>query len=51
MDNNIKKAWYKCESCGVKIELKSTDTVRCKSCGHRILSKLRTRKVVTYLAR
>ena len=42
---------YKCEKCYFKMVLKSTDTVRCTKCGYRILSKLRTKKVVSYSAR
>ena len=50
-NNNNNTSMYKCERCSTQIELKSTDTVRCKSCGYRVLSKLRTKKIVTYLAR
>ncbi|CAK0794421.1 unnamed protein product [Prorocentrum cordatum] len=41
---------YICGNCGVDVELKLKDAVRCKECGYRILFKKRARKPMQYQA-
>ena len=38
-------------AAGSENSLKSTDVIRCRECGHRILYKKRTSRVVQYEAR
>jgi DNA-directed RNA polymerase I, II, and III subunit RPABC4 len=42
---------YICGDCGHKNKLKHGDTIRCRSCGYRILYKARTKHIVQYEAR
>jgi DNA-directed RNA polymerase I, II, and III subunit RPABC4 len=42
---------YICGDCGHKNRLKHGDTIRCRSCGYRILYKARTKMIVQYEAR
>lgn len=42
---------YICAECSSKLSLSRTDPVRCKDCGHRILLKARTRRMVQFEAR
>ena len=42
---------YECGDCAKKVFLKPQDPVRCFECGHRILYKPRTRRVIQYEAR
>lgn len=42
---------YECGDCAKRIFLKPQDPVRCQECGHRILYKPRTRRVIQYEAR
>lgn len=42
---------YECGDCAKKVFLKPQDPVRCQECGHRILYKPRTRRVIQYEAR
>lgn len=37
---------YLCGDCNSKIPLKKGDPVRCKECGHRVLYKERTKRLV-----
>eukprot|EP00401_Gymnodinium_catenatum_P034769 CAMPEP_0117524134 /NCGR_PEP_ID=MMETSP0784-20121206/35090_1 /TAXON_ID=39447 /ORGANISM="" /LENGTH=71 /DNA_ID=CAMNT_0005320275 /DNA_START=69 /DNA_END=284 /DNA_ORIENTATION=- len=41
---------YICGNCGSDVELKSSDAVRCRDCGYRILFKKRAKKPVQYQA-
>lgn len=40
---------YLCAECGVKVGINKGEPIRCKECGHRILYKQRTRRLVTLL--
>ena len=42
---------YICAECSAKLSLSRTDPVRCKECGHRILLKARTKRMVQFEAR
>ncbi|KNE71536.1 hypothetical protein AMAG_15750 [Allomyces macrogynus ATCC 38327] len=42
---------YLCAACGEETELKPKEPVRCKSCGHRVLYKKRTSRMVQFEAR
>ena len=42
---------YICGDCGHQNKLKHGDTIRCRSCGYRILYKARTKHIVQYEAR
>nr|3J0K_L Chain L, DNA-directed RNA polymerases I, II, and III 7.7 kDa polypeptide [Homo sapiens]5FMF_L Chain L, DNA-DIRECTED RNA POLYMERASES I, II, AND III SUBUNIT RPABC4, RPB12 [Saccharomyces cerevisiae]5IP7_L Chain L, DNA-directed RNA polymerases I, II, and III subunit RPABC4 [Saccharomyces cerevisiae S288C]5IP9_L Chain L, DNA-directed RNA polymerases I, II, and III subunit RPABC4 [Saccharomyces cerevisiae] len=42
---------YICAECSSKLSLSRTDAVRCKDCGHRILLKARTKRLVQFEAR
>jgi len=42
---------YLCAECGVKVGINKGDPIRCKECGHRILYKQRTRRMVQFEAR
>jgi len=35
---------YRCGDCGARNVIKSTDPVRCRQCGFRILYKIRTKR-------
>eukprot|EP00420_Gonyaulax_spinifera_P025013 CAMPEP_0197893076 /NCGR_PEP_ID=MMETSP1439-20131203/32547_1 /TAXON_ID=66791 /ORGANISM="Gonyaulax spinifera, Strain CCMP409" /LENGTH=70 /DNA_ID=CAMNT_0043513325 /DNA_START=100 /DNA_END=312 /DNA_ORIENTATION=- len=41
---------YICGNCGLDVEMKTNDTVRCRECGYRILFKKRARKPMQYQA-
>eukprot|EP00413_Alexandrium_margalefii_P041238 CAMPEP_0204588984 /NCGR_PEP_ID=MMETSP0661-20131031/48934_1 /ASSEMBLY_ACC=CAM_ASM_000606 /TAXON_ID=109239 /ORGANISM="Alexandrium margalefi, Strain AMGDE01CS-322" /LENGTH=73 /DNA_ID=CAMNT_0051598853 /DNA_START=73 /DNA_END=294 /DNA_ORIENTATION=+ len=41
---------YICGNCGLDVELKTNDAVRCRECGYRILFKKRARKPMQYQA-
>ncbi|KAJ3531986.1 hypothetical protein NMY22_g7928 [Coprinellus aureogranulatus] len=42
---------YLCADCGVKNEIRSREPIRCKECGHRIMYKKRTNRMVQFEAR
>ncbi|KAK9371168.1 DNA directed RNA polymerase [Lipomyces kononenkoae] len=42
---------YLCASCAAPNTLNRSDPVRCKECGHRVLYKQRTRRMVQFEAR
>lgn len=42
---------YLCGDCNAKVPLKKGDPVRCKECGHRVLYKERTKRMVQFEAR
>ncbi|KAJ3359413.1 hypothetical protein AMAG_04572 [Allomyces macrogynus ATCC 38327] len=42
---------YLCAACGEETELKPKEPVRCKTCGHRVLYKKRTSRMVQFEAR
>ncbi|KIJ56561.1 hypothetical protein M422DRAFT_22721 [Sphaerobolus stellatus SS14] len=42
---------YLCADCGAKNEIKPREPIRCKECGHRIMYKKRTKRMVQFEAR
>ncbi|RDW66272.1 hypothetical protein BP6252_09907 [Coleophoma cylindrospora] len=42
---------YLCGDCNSKVALKKGDPIRCKECGHRVLYKERTKRMVQFEAR
>jgi DNA-directed RNA polymerase I, II, and III subunit RPABC4 len=43
---------YLCGDCGVRVDIRPADAIRCRDCGCRILYKLRSRnKPMVYEAR
>ncbi|KAF7299616.1 DNA-directed RNA polymerase I [Mycena chlorophos] len=42
---------YSCADCGATNEIKSREPIRCRECGHRIMYKKRTRRMVQFEAR
>jgi len=42
---------YLCGDCNSKVSLKRGDPIRCKECGHRVLYKERTKRMVQFEAR
>ncbi|KAG9305889.1 hypothetical protein G9A89_016541 [Geosiphon pyriformis] len=42
---------YLCADCGVDNEIKPKEPLRCKECGHRIMYKMRTKRMVQFEAR
>lgn len=42
---------YACGDCDSKVTLKKGDPIRCKECGHRVLYKERTNRMVQFEAR
>ncbi|KAJ5640548.1 uncharacterized protein N7483_004485 [Penicillium malachiteum] len=42
---------YLCGECSARVALKRGDQIRCKDCGHRVLYKERTKRMVQFEAR
>ncbi|GLB33629.1 putative DNA directed RNA polymerase, 7 kDa subunit [Lyophyllum shimeji] len=42
---------YICADCGAKNEIKPREPIRCRECGHRIMYKKRTKRMVQFEAR
>ncbi|KFX93887.1 hypothetical protein O988_06594 [Pseudogymnoascus sp. VKM F-3808] len=42
---------YLCGDCNSRVPLKRGDPIRCKECGHRVLYKERTKRMVQFEAR
>lgn len=42
---------YICGHCAAKVPLKRGEQIRCKECGHRVLYKERTKRMVQFEAR
>ncbi|RXK42088.1 DNA-directed RNA polymerase I, II, and III subunit RPABC4 [Tremella mesenterica] len=42
---------YLCADCGAENGIKSGENIRCKECGHRVLYKPRTYRIVQFEAR
>lgn len=42
---------YLCKDCGKKNEIKQKDDIKCIHCGKRIFMKLRSKKVLQYIAK
>ncbi|KAF6762873.1 DNA directed RNA polymerase, partial [Ephemerocybe angulata] len=39
---------YLCADCGAKNEIRAREPIRCKECGHRIMYKKRTSRMVQF---
>ncbi|PGH16255.1 hypothetical protein AJ80_05278 [Polytolypa hystricis UAMH7299] len=42
---------YICGDCNSRVAMKRGDQIRCKECGHRVLYKERTKRMVQFQAR
>jgi len=42
---------YLCADCGAKNEIRPREPIRCRECGHRIMYKKRTSRMVQFEAR
>ncbi|KAK6204477.1 DNA-directed RNA polymerases I [Scheffersomyces amazonensis] len=42
---------YNCAQCASSFSLGKNDAIRCKDCGHRVIYKARTRRMVQFEAR
>ncbi|PVG04157.1 hypothetical protein CPB86DRAFT_771589 [Serendipita vermifera] len=42
---------YLCADCGSENDIRPREPIRCKACGHRIMYKKRTSKMVQFEAR
>ncbi|KAI8983092.1 DNA directed RNA polymerase [Pilobolus umbonatus] len=42
---------YICADCGQENQLKPREPIRCQDCGHRIMYKKRTKRMVQFEAR
>lgn len=42
---------YFCAYCQEEIQIKPKDQIRCRSCGHRVLYKKRTKRLIVFDAR
>ncbi|KAI0692649.1 DNA directed RNA polymerase [Cytidiella melzeri] len=42
---------YLCADCNAKNEIKPREPIRCRECGHRIMYKNRTKRMVQFEAR
>ncbi|ORX58015.1 hypothetical protein DM01DRAFT_1372102 [Hesseltinella vesiculosa] len=42
---------YICADCGSENQLKPREPIRCQDCGHRIMYKKRTKRMVQFEAR
>lgn len=42
---------YNCAQCSALFSLGKNDAIRCKECGHRVIYKARTRRMVQFEAR
>ncbi|KAF2791629.1 hypothetical protein K505DRAFT_309176 [Melanomma pulvis-pyrius CBS 109.77] len=42
---------YTCGDCDAAVSLKRGEPIRCRSCGHRVLYKQRTNRMVQFEAR
>ncbi|KAF2996606.1 DNA-directed RNA polymerase core subunit rpc10 [Curvularia kusanoi] len=51
VDINARTVHYKCGDCDQDVPLKRGEPIRCKQCGHRVLYKQRTNRMVQFEAR
>ncbi|KAJ3744725.1 DNA-directed RNA polymerase I [Lentinula detonsa] len=42
---------YLCADCNAKNEIRAREPIRCRECGHRIMYKRRTKRMVQFEAR
>ena len=48
---NARSVEYTCGECDAAVALKRGEPIRCRSCGHRVLYKKRTNRMVQFEAR
>ncbi|KAI0721872.1 DNA directed RNA polymerase [Cerioporus squamosus] len=48
---NRQEMSYLCADCGSSNEIKPREPIRCRQCGHRIMYKKRTNRMVQFEAR
>ncbi|EDU40117.1 hypothetical protein PTRG_00679 [Pyrenophora tritici-repentis Pt-1C-BFP] len=51
IDSNARAVLYKCGDCDMDVPLKRGEPIRCRNCGHRVLYKQRTNRMVQFEAR
>ncbi|MCJ1479593.1 DNA-directed RNA polymerase core subunit rpc10 [Lambiella insularis] len=51
VDDNLPTTQYLCGECNAKVMIKKGEPIRCRECGHRILYKERTKRMVQFEAR
>ncbi|KAH7080499.1 DNA directed RNA polymerase [Paraphoma chrysanthemicola] len=51
IDANARTVHYKCGDCDQDVPLKRGEPIRCRNCGHRVLYKQRTNRMVQFEAR
>ncbi|CAA9958283.1 hypothetical protein P3342_003132 [Pyrenophora teres f. teres] len=51
IDANARAVLYKCGDCDMDVPLKRGEPIRCRNCGHRVLYKQRTNRMVQFEAR
>lgn len=52
--SNVHKSYgvrYLCANCASNVSLSKGEAVRCKECGHRVLYKERSRRIIQFEAR
>ncbi|KAF2661448.1 hypothetical protein K491DRAFT_687583 [Lophiostoma macrostomum CBS 122681] len=49
--DTAKAVEYTCGDCDATVSLKRGEPIRCRSCGHRVLYKQRTNRMVQFEAR
>ncbi|EDN03631.1 hypothetical protein I7I51_05489 [Histoplasma capsulatum] len=49
--NDAVSVTYVCGDCNSRVSMKRGDQIRCKECGHRVLYKERTKRMVQFQAR
>ncbi|KIY70888.1 hypothetical protein CYLTODRAFT_419289 [Cylindrobasidium torrendii FP15055 ss-10] len=50
-DTGVKDMQYLCADCNATNEIRPREPIRCKECGHRIMYKKRTTRMVQFEAR
>ncbi|KAF2472256.1 uncharacterized protein BDR25DRAFT_284851 [Lindgomyces ingoldianus] len=50
-DDRARSVEYLCGDCDSTVALKRGEPIRCRSCGHRVLYKQRTNRMVQFEAR
>ncbi|KAH3918109.1 hypothetical protein HBI56_145030 [Parastagonospora nodorum] len=51
IDASARTVHYKCGDCDQDVPLKRGEPIRCRNCGHRVLYKQRTNRMVQFEAR
>ncbi|EKU22387.1 DNA-directed RNA polymerases I, II, and III subunit RPABC4 [Nannochloropsis gaditana CCMP526] len=51
MARELSGVTYLCGDCGAQNVIKNKDPIRCRQCNHRIMYKMRTKRVVQFEAR